>query len=730
MSVLSSLSSGVQRAAVSLKQARRFILAGAIVVVSVLAIRQLGLLQPLELLGFDQLVRLRPAEPTDQRFVIVGITEADLAALNRAQISDRILAELITNIREQQPALIALDLYRNLPVGVGQEELDQVLSTTPNLIGIQKVVGGQVNEVEGNPILAADGRIAASDIAIDFDGRVRRGLLFPDTTDPNAPEGLSLRIALDYLALQDIQPDPESLAVLKLGSVTFPRVTQNAGGYVRADAGGYQILINLRAAEQSFTLVSATEVLDQTLPNDFMTDKIVMIGNLSSVDSDIFFTAFNRTEQQHTLYGVEIHAAVASQIISAVLDKRPIIQVLPEWLEILYLTLSVYVGLWVSQAPTKFWQRGISLIGLGAIAIVSGYVLLLQGWWLPTALILFALLPTALASIVLSLEQLDDLATRDELTQIANRRTFNEQLQADWMRAVRAKKPLSIILCDIDYFKLYNDTYGHLEGDTCLHKVAQVLASTVQSPRALVARYGGEEFIVLLPNLDGTAALSVANTIRAKLKQQTLPHHTSKVSKFVSLSLGVAMVVPTFERLPSDLVSEADLALYKAKAQGRDRAVLQSSPEQLSTTDALQLLPETDRYLRRLLRQNWDCLQQIKPVVKQTRQTTDPLASLDHWLHYCYPQPERRHSISDELNQLAKSHQELSAFGALHRQELDELAIQIFSLLGFELNGINAGAKARILIIDDRPDNTFLLALALKRQGYQVQRLHDSTIAL
>jgi diguanylate cyclase (GGDEF)-like protein len=170
-------------------------------------------------------------------------------------------------------------------------------------------------------------------------------------------------------------------------------------------------------------------------------------------------------------------------------------------------------------------------------------------------------------------DKLQQLATMDGLTGIANRRRFDDQLKLEWRRLGRESAALSLILCDIDHFKLYNDTYGHQAGDDCLRTVARTMADTARRPADLVARYGGEEFAVILPNTDVEGALRVARDILEAVKGQELAHDSSPVGPFVTLSLGVAAMVPNPQLLPESLVDAADQALYEAKEQGRDRVV-------------------------------------------------------------------------------------------------------------------------------------------------------------
>ena len=168
-------------------------------------------------------------------------------------------------------------------------------------------------------------------------------------------------------------------------------------------------------------------------------------------------------------------------------------------------------------------------------------------------------------------KELKNLALRDPLTKVFNRRYFDDKLQKEWKRLQRIPSPLSIIMCDVDCFKSYNDTYGHQAGDECLRMVAESISNTLKRPADCVARYGGEEFIIILPYTPSKGALKVAEAIRNGIRKLNIPHAASSVSSVVTISIGVAGSIPSRDDSPILLVEAADQALYLAKAQGRDR---------------------------------------------------------------------------------------------------------------------------------------------------------------
>lgn len=166
---------------------------------------------------------------------------------------------------------------------------------------------------------------------------------------------------------------------------------------------------------------------------------------------------------------------------------------------------------------------------------------------------------------------LENLSSLDGLTGIPNRRRFDEVIELEWRRSLRTEMPLSVIMLDIDFFKKYNDNYGHAAGDDCLRNVAALLAKTVKRPHDFVGRYGGEEFVVVLPETDYDGAQGIAKNIHDAINELKLTHEHSDVADYVTVSVGVATTVPDKIKTFGKLVETADSMLYRAKRGGRNR---------------------------------------------------------------------------------------------------------------------------------------------------------------
>ncbi|WP_017661901.1 CHASE2 domain-containing protein [Baaleninema simplex] len=371
----------------------------------VLALRGLGWLQPLEWAAYDKFFLMRPPEPRDPRITIVGMTEGDIEMLG-SPMSDEDLATLIETLAAFEPRAIGLDFYRNVPVEPGYDRLADVFESTPNLFGIEKKVADDRGQAIGPPpVLAENDRVAVNDVTIDADGKLRRGLLF--LTDDNGVSRSSLGLVLAWLYLE-AEPNFDPAAqthpeYLQLGPAVFVPFEANDGGYVRADAGGYQILLNFRGPSGSFATVSVTEVLEGAIDGDLFRDRIVLIGPLAPSLNDFFYTPYSRslfpdffTSPDDTT-GVEVQAHLTSQILSAALDDRPPIRVWPEPAEALWiLAWSLSGAALVWRLRQQRWTvLAIALVAIALVAIAYGAFLL--GWWIPLAPPLLGIVGSAVA---------------------------------------------------------------------------------------------------------------------------------------------------------------------------------------------------------------------------------------------------------------------------------------------------------------------------------------------
>ncbi|MBD2042915.1 CHASE2 domain-containing protein [Microcoleus sp. FACHB-672] len=370
----------------------------------IIVLRVAGFLQPWEWGVFDQFLRLRSPETSDNRVVIVGIDEADVKNIGEANFSDGIYAKLINKLKARQPRAIGLDIYRNIPVEPGHKELVKVFKSTPTLVGIQKVIGDSKSETVAPPEALLENKqaqVGANDLLIDADGKVRRSFFFVPDEKGETVYSLGLLLAGYYLEKQGISPEPvEGTDNWKLGKAVVVPFEANDGGYVRADAGGYQILLNYRGSSRHFNTVSMSDVLEDKLPPDWGRDRVILIGKFGQSFNDSFLTPYSSglLSLPVPMNGVEIHANLTSQILSAALDNRPLIKSWSEPLE------GVWILFWAAAGATLTWhlryiggvksfsvrRTASPIIGAGILMGIS-YTALLSGWWIPVVPPLLAL---------------------------------------------------------------------------------------------------------------------------------------------------------------------------------------------------------------------------------------------------------------------------------------------------------------------------------------------------
>lgn len=371
------------------------LIVGPTVALAVIGASYLGVFQLLEWAVLDRFFQMRPLEAPDERIVIVTIDETDIQYVNQWPATDEVLAELLQKIRVMEPRAIGMDIFRDLPVPPGHEKLQEIFRTTPNLIGVEKVVG---KPVEPPPVLAEFDQVSMADLVLDADGKVRRALLSVRPEKGKTKLSLGTQLALMYLAKEGItlQPVDPAKQHLGLGKAVFVPFSSNDGSYVSADSGGYQILLNYRGPRENFYTVSLKDILQNKVPPEKLKDRLVLIGATGISLNDVFFTPYSNSvaKAPQRTPGVVIHANIASQIISAAMDGRPLIKVWDEEIEWLWVVLWSFVGAaggWLLSDAKKInnkfivkWAvRGAFLVVCSGVLIGVSYVFFLASWWVP-----------------------------------------------------------------------------------------------------------------------------------------------------------------------------------------------------------------------------------------------------------------------------------------------------------------------------------------------------------
>lgn len=535
----------------------------------------LGLFEGLEIGFADYFAHLKSLNKTvDDRILVVTVGEDDLNRAGQWPMSDETMSRLVREISRHEPVAIGLDIYRNFPVEPGTDELNETFEQTPNVIGIERVVG---ESVPAHPKLIELGQTASSDLIADADGNVRRGLLSVLTSSNEVKETLGTVLAMNYFLYErgiTVEVIDESGPKLALGAGVVQPFERNDGGYVNADAGGFQVLLNYRGSYERFESIPMSDVLAGELKPEKVKGRIVFVGATAVSLNDWFATPVGGDQ----VAGVYIHAHLASQLMDVALEGKSFLQTVPDVVEWLWTGVWIALSMLVSRSvlysgslksEVSVWQMIVRMAVVNVSLVATGFTLFLCGWWLPLVLPMAAMSTTMMLGMGYRNQQLQDLAAYDELTQVSNRRYFDERLA----EALKGYQRLSLILCDVDYFKAYNDRYGHPAGDRCLQQVAKALQLAVRDTD-LVARYGGEEFVVVLPNTDEALAANIADRIQIHIRQMEILHEGSQVSEWVTLSCGVATVSKDQSLTPLQLVEYADQALYEAKQSGRNRTMV------------------------------------------------------------------------------------------------------------------------------------------------------------
>jgi CHASE2 domain-containing sensor protein len=388
-------------------QIKTVLLVSLVVTASIVGMRSLGIFQFLELQAFDYLMRSRPPEKPDPRLLIVTITEADVQSQpaqerGGASLSDRTLAQLIEKLEPLQPRVIGLDIYRENPVPANYKHLATEMRNSDRFVAVCKASEDDNPGVPPPPEVSPQ-RLGFSDVVRDPDGVIRRHLLAMAPASPcMTDKSFSLRLATLYLASEGVPLTLTPEKNLQLGTVVLPNLEPNSGGYHSIDALGHQVMLNWRSSHTVAPTVTLADVLHHQLTPDLVRDRIVLIGTTAESFHDDWQTPYSSGQWPHqSMPGVAIQAHMVSQLLSAAIDRRPLLWVLPKWGEALWIECWALIGgilAWrvrlCKRLPIGVSPLGLALACAATIACLYGLclVLLTQGGWVP-------LIPSAASAI-------------------------------------------------------------------------------------------------------------------------------------------------------------------------------------------------------------------------------------------------------------------------------------------------------------------------------------------
>ncbi len=408
------------------------LLIGVVVFFCVMGVRGAGGLQSLELYAYDLFLELQPAAPPDSRIVIVEITENDIQTLGSWPLTDATIARLLEILTSHGPRAIGIDIYRDIPVPPGREKLDAILLGEGAIVMVEKFGDENSAGVPATEVLRGTEQVGFNDIIIDRDGVVRRGLIFMDDGE-TVFFSFALRLAMLYLQEEGIFPQPgePDPAYLRLGQTTYRPFEPDDGGYVGADALGYQTLLDFKGGPfRSFTL---TRVMSGKVQPEAFRGKVALVGVTAVSVNDIFHIPFNNDPRSdERVFGVALHARAVSQFIRGALYGQKPVSIISDAKEWTWALLWSLIGAVLGRFVRSPWRFSI-LAAVGALIIaLSGYLALSDGVWIPVAPPVITYLISA--SLVTAYMSNQEKAQRAILMQLFSKHVSPDVAEDIWKR--------------------------------------------------------------------------------------------------------------------------------------------------------------------------------------------------------------------------------------------------------------------------------------------------------
>lgn len=351
----------------------------------VLLLRGLGLLQGAEWAASDLFLRLRPSHPLSERLLVVGIDEDDLREVGTWPIPDQVLADLIRRLDASNPRAIGLDIYRDLPVEPGNDQIISLFEQQENLIGIEKLEYEPGSKVDAPQVLKDRDAVGFNNTFVDADGVVRRSYLYLRDRQRRLHHSFALKLALLYLEQENITPQASPTGEMQLAAAVFHQFQANDGPYVRADNSGYQFLLNYRGPASRIQTVSLQQVLNGEVSEELIRDRVVLIGSTASSIRDVFITPYSRSllNTQQEVPGVLLQAEFVGQLLDAALEGRPLISVWPELAEVIWILGWAWLGAFLSWTLSSV-RRSLAALMIAMLVLTGlGYGAYCLNLWIP-----------------------------------------------------------------------------------------------------------------------------------------------------------------------------------------------------------------------------------------------------------------------------------------------------------------------------------------------------------
>ncbi|MCE5336365.1 MAG: adenylate/guanylate cyclase domain-containing protein [Desulfobacteraceae bacterium] len=358
--------------------------------------RAAGVFQATELAVYDYYIRYQPCvSAADNRITLLTISERDIQKLGSWPLNDGLLAQLVKNLLAHQPRIIGLDIFRNIEVPPGSEDLMKLFSEAIPVVTIMKFADKLSPGVPRPYVVRDGGLVGFGDSLIDPGGITRRGLLFMDD-GKESYTAFNLLLALAYLQKEGIgaQPDPETPGLMKLGKTTFVPLSRDAGAYINADTNGYQYLLDFSSAKPGFPSISLSDALADRIPDELVRDKIIVVGATAESLRDFFSIPIERSsEEGQRIYGIELHATTISQLLRSAIDGQKPMRYWSERVEIGWTVFWGLMGFLVCLRVASFRKFSVCLVVFPAALAGITFFAFRLSFWLPV-------IPPALAFVM------------------------------------------------------------------------------------------------------------------------------------------------------------------------------------------------------------------------------------------------------------------------------------------------------------------------------------------